>query len=343
MLKVIEYEQIDKDLIDKNYVLIDVRSPKEFKGSTIPGAVNIPIFDDKQRELIGTVYVNESVEKAKKLGVEAASKNLPYIYERVEELKKEFDSLIFFCARGGLRSTSVASLLSSLGVKVAKIRNGYKGYRGYINKALPEVVSGVKFVVIHGNTGMGKTKMLEELKSMGHDILDLEGCANHRGSLLGSVGLGNQNSQKQFESLVYDSLKNRKGNLVFVEGESKRIGRIMIPDHIYNPMREGIHIKVEGNIDFRVKNIMEDYIREDNDELIEALNKLRRYINDNTISEYEEKIKKGNYATVISDLMIRYYDPMYENKKYNFKLSLQVEDIKKACIEIEKWAENLEI
>ena len=144
MIKTIEFSQIDEK--DK-YILIDVRSPGEFKTATIPGAVNVYLFDDEERKVIGTVYVQESVEKAKKLGMEAASKNLPIIYEKINQLQKEYKNLIFFCARGGMRSGSLVSLLASLRVNALKLRGGYKGYRAYINDKLPKVMEEIKFIV----------------------------------------------------------------------------------------------------------------------------------------------------------------------------------------------------
>ena len=290
MIKTIEYSQIDKNNANDKCVLIDVRSPGEFKTATIPGAVNVYLFDDEQRKIIGTVYVQESVEKAKKLGMDAASKNLPIIYEKINSLQKEYKTLIFFCARGGMRSSSLVSLLASLGVNALKLRGGYKGYRAYINDELPKIIEEINFVVIHGNTGTGKTEILKQLSQKGYDVLDLEGAANHRGSLLGSVGLGKESSQKQFESLVYHSLKKRKSNLVFVEGESKRIGNIIIPEFIYSSMKKGKHINITSDIDFRVKNIINDYVQSDNSELIEALNKLRKYISNENIDKYIEEV-----------------------------------------------------
>lgn len=341
LMKTIEYSQIDEDKNDGNYVLIDVRSPEEFTNSTIPGAINIPLFDDEERKSIGTTYVQESVEKAKKMGVEAVAKKLPAIYEKINELHKKYKSLVFFCARGGMRSGSIVSLLTALGLRVYKLEGGYKGYRSYINKKLPEVMEEIRFVVIHGNTGMGKTKMLKTLSEQGYDTLDLEGCANHRGSLLGSVGLGEQYSQKQFESLVYESLKKRKGNLVFVEGESKRIGKIIMADFIFSKMVEGKHIRVTGDIDFRVKNITEDYVESGNSELIEALNKLRRYISDKNIDKYISEVEAFNYDWVIKELMVKYYDPMYENNKYDWDLTLEVQSIEEACSKIIQWSREL--
>ena len=205
MYKVIKYEDIDSYSSDESFILIDVRSPSEFASETIPGAINIPIFDDEERKSVGTTYVQQSTDEAKKMGMIAASKKLPAIYEQISELDEKYDKLILFCARGGFRSSSLVSLFMTVGVNVFKLDKGYKGYRGFINENLPKVIDGVKFVVLYGNTGTGKTDILKFLEEKGQDVLDLETCANHRGSTLGSVGLGNQSSQKMFESLINKS------------------------------------------------------------------------------------------------------------------------------------------
>lgn len=340
MFKDIEYENLDGD-----YILIDVRSEGEYQEYTIPGAINIPILDNKERQEIGTVYVRESVDKAKLMGVEAASKKLPNIYKKIKELYNKYDKVILFCARGGLRSTVLATLLSSLGMKIYKLRGGYKGYRSYINKKLPEVNEKVNYIVLQGNTGVGKTKILEELKIRGYNILDLEGCANHRGSFLGSVGIGKCNTQKAFESLAYEQLKNRKGDLVFVEGESKRIGNIIIPDFIYNKMREGKRILVKADLDYRAENIIEEYTRGESwkEEVVESLNRLRKYISEENIIRYLQMLEKDQVSELTKELMVKYYDPMYKNgeNKYEYELVLEIDSIKYACDCIEQWTLKL--
>lgn len=333
MIKSIEYLEV-AECKAGNCVLVDVRSPEEFEEATIPGAVNIPLYSNEERRIIGTAYTKESTAKAKKLGVEAASKHLPEIYDKIIELEKKYNILILFCARGGMRSSSLVSLFTSLGINALKLTGGYKGYRAYLNQELPKLTKRVKFVVIHGNTGVGKTNILKKLKSMGKDILDLEECANHRGSLIGNVGLGPQNSQKYFESLVYENLKNRQSDLIFVEGESKRIGRVVIPEFLFDAMENGIHIKVEADIDYRVKVIYEEYVGSNNDEIIDALNLLRKHISSRKIDEYIDMVKRGEFEDVIRQLMIKYYDPMYEKKKYDFAGVIYNKDINKTCNEI---------
>ena len=340
MFKTFEYKDIDENKIDGKNILIDVRSPSEYKNATIPGAINIPIFNDEERKIIGTIYVQDSVEKAKKIGIEAASKKLPDIYDRVIALDKKYNHLIFFCAKGGFRSSSLVSLFSSIGINAFKLDGGYKKYRKYINETLPKAVEGVQFIVLYGNTGTGKTNILKALKNKEMDVLDLEGYANHRGSLLGSVGLGEQNSQKQFESLLYESLKSRKSNIVYVEGESRRIGKVIIPEYIYNKMNNGIHIKIEASMEYRVNNIMKDYVHETDDELISSLNLLRKHIGDKNIDRFIDMIKEKRYEEVIENLMIKYYDPLYSYKNRDIKAVFYNEDSKKVANEIISWTKE---
>lgn len=336
MFNIIDYDKLEGDCI-----LIDLRSPGEYSEFTIPGAVNIPLFDNEERKLIGTVYNHESIEKAKKIGVDFASKKLPLLYEEISKLKKEHDKIVLFCERGGLRSSSVCALLNSLGLGAAKLRGGYKGYRSVVNAMLPKLNSEVNYIVIHGYTGTGKTELLKMLETRGYDVLDLEKYANHRGSLLGDVGLGSRVSQKQFEALVYDSLKCRKSDTIFVEGESSRIGNIVVPHYIMESMKAGRHILTEGSVEKRVRRIVEEYTQgPDSDKDIKnSLEKLARHISAKRIEEYTRRIEEGDYNEVARDLMVRYYDPMYENEQKDFKYELTVntDNMEEACANIEKW------
>jgi tRNA 2-selenouridine synthase len=339
MFNTIDYEQLEGD-----YILIDLRSPEEYSDFTIPGALSLPLFDNEERKLIGTVYNHESIEKAKKIGVDFASKKLPILYEEISRLKKDRDKVVLFCERGGLRSSSVCSLLSSLGVGAVKLRGGYKGYRSVVNAMLPKLNSGVNYIVIHGYTGTGKTELLKMLEDKGHDVLDLERYANHRGSLLGDVGLGNRVSQKQFESLVYDRLKGRKSNVIFVEGESSRIGNIVVPHYIMESMKAGKHILAEGSLDKRVQRIVEEYTQhvDCKSDIKNSLEKLGRHISAKRIEDYTRCIEEDNYCEVARDLMVRYYDPMYENeqKEFEYELTVNTDNMEEACRSIEEWMGN---
>lgn len=340
MVRVVEYGDIKG-----NYCLVDVRSPKEYNEDTIPGAINIPLFDDEERALVGTIYKQESTEKAKKIGIEIVSKKLPTIFESINNIYKNYEKIIIFCARGGMRSGSLTALLHSLGMKVEKLKGGYKGYRAFVNENLSKVNEEVKYVVLHGNTGVGKTEILKKLKVDGYDTLDLEGFANHRGSILGSVGLNEVNSQKKFESLIYKELKDRKSNYVFIEAESRRIGKALIPEYIHNKMKDGIHIFVDANLDFRVNIIVKEYTKLEgcNEEICEAIKRIKKVISKEDIEEYCNKVRNNDYKEVVRDLMVRYYDPMYMHSanKYKYDLKIMVDDIEQASKELESFLDNL--
>ena len=323
MYPLINYKEIKEKMKADEYIIIDVRSPEEFENETIPGSINIPIFTNEERAQIGIEYVNNSTDEAKLLGVEAISKRLPDFFKQVLQLKSKYPHLIFFCSRGGFRSSSLVALLDSLKISALKLDGGYKAYRAYVNANLEKISKDISLVVLYGNTGTGKTKVLKALKEKGGDIIDLEACANHRGSTLGSVGLGEPNSQKMFESLLFDAISSRKSNLIFTEGESKRIGKSVIPDYLFDKIVNGKHIEITAPMEKRIENIKSDYLYDSNDDLIEALNHLRKRLGNKTIEEYIDSVESGNYKPVIKNLMLNYYDPMYEHNKKNYIYTIE--------------------
>jgi tRNA 2-selenouridine synthase len=327
----IKYSEYEEKLKTDDYVLIDVRTPKEYAQETIPGAINVPLFSNEERELVGTAYKQKSVEEAKMIGVEAVAKRLPEMFKTLLEINRKHKHLVFFCARGGFRSGSIVAFLQSLHISAFRLEGGYKAYRAYVNERLPEIAKDIELIVLYGNTGTGKTQVLEALKRKGADVLDLEGCANHRGSTLGAVGLGDPNTQKMFEALVYEELKDRNGNLVFTEGESKRIGRSVIPEYIFDKIRGGIHVEVTAPMDIRVENIVGDYVYETDHELIEALNHLRKRLGNERIDHYIQLVREDDYRTVARELMIDYYDPMYEHNPKNYVFRVENLDPEKSA------------
>ncbi len=317
------YEELLCKYKNLNYVMIDVRSESEFSEYTIPGSINIPILSDKERESVGYTYTKVSKEEAKILGIEYVSRKLPTIFKEILSLQDKYTNLIFFCARGGYRSSSITVLMQSIGINANKLIGGYKGYRNYVNKNLNSLIEPIELVVLYGNTGTGKTKVLNELKKLGADVLDLEYCANHRGSVLGSVGLDKPNSQKMFESLIFDTLYNRKSNLLFVEGESKTIGKSTIPDNLFDKIKNGIQINITSSIENRIDNIYEDYICGDDVNIIKSLENLRNRMGNYWVDEKINLVKNKNYKEVIKDLILYYYDPLYQKNKKEYALTLE--------------------
>ena len=330
-----------KELLEiNNYILIDVRTPKEYQESTIPGAINIPVLLDEERVMVGTAYKKESQEKAKQLGVEAISKRLGDITKQVSELSKEYENVVFFCARGGMRSGSMTSFFKSMGYKTARLSGGYKSYRTFTIEDLNNIVQGLTLITLHGKTGTGKTKILNRLHETGIETIDLEGLAKNRGSHFGHIGIPQDRSQKTFESLLYDAVKYRESNVIVIEGESRKIGPIHIPDPFWNTMKEGIKFLVEAPIEMRLNIIIDDYtgVDELKGNLLEVAEKLKRYMNGNAYDKFIDLVEKGEIREAARLMMVEYYDPMYNRSlnKHNYHEEVFVESIEDGIIKLKE-------
>lgn len=317
------------DIINENnYILIDVRTQNEFQLETIPGAINIPVLLDEERVDVGTAYKQVSKEKAKELGITFISKRLPEIFGQINDLSKRYKKLIFFCARGGMRSGSMASLFSSLGYKCYKLTGGFKEYRKFLSEDLLRVNQGIKYFVIHGKTGSGKTKILQRLYEKGYSVLDLEKYADHKGSFFGGLCEKRVQSQKRFEAEIYEYLRKKSDNYIFVESESKRIGNVYIPEVVHQAMHEGHHMLVSTSMKKRTEIIMEDYSEASKEEVLKCINLFTRYIGKEKIVYYKHLVEKGMYSQLAVEFMENYYDPLYEKsiKNRDFDISLFYED-----------------
>lgn len=310
-----------KEFLELNdSILIDVRTPKEFEREPIPGSVNIPVLLDDERVAVGTAYVQQSKELAKELGIKYISQRLPEIFKMVQELSRKYKKLIFFCARGGMRSGSMYALFSSLGYKCLKLEGGYRSYRDYIIKNIPILNSGLRYIVLHGRTGIGKTKILNKLEELGYPIMDLEKMADHKGSFFGSLCEKRAQSQKRFESELFQFLLNNKSKYIIAESESKRIGNVYIPDSIYNSLVSGYHLMADTTFEHRIEVLMEDYSGASIEELKECLEKIGRYIPKKKLVEYTEILEAGKISELAGIIAKEYYDPLYQKSidKYEF-------------------------
>lgn len=316
-------------LKEKNAILIDVRTPKEFELDKIPNSVNIPVLLDEERVAVGTTYVQDSKEKAKKLGVEFISKRLPEIFDQVQELSKKYSKLVFMCARGGMRSSSIASLFGSLGYKVAKLEGGYKAYRDFIINNIPELNQNFKYIVVHGRTGVGKTKILNKMINLGVSVLDLEKLAAHKGSFFGALGEKLPQSQKRFDGEVFEFLRTCNTKYIVVESESKRIGNVYIPESVYSSMTAGHHLFIDTNIPNRLDILLEDYTNVSEKDLEDCIMKVARYVSKEKTSQYLQLLHENKLRELGEILIKQYYDPLYEVSidKHNFELSINYTDM----------------
>lgn len=333
----LSYEELLKE---KNYTLIDVRTPKEFEEEAIPGAINIPLLLDEERVDVGTAYKQVSPEKAKELGVEAIAKRLPEVFREVQKHAK--GRLAFYCAKGGMRSGSMAALFSALGYTTWKLEGGYRAYRQYILKEIPKLNEGIKYYILHGKTGIGKTKVLQRLEAKGYSVLDLEKMADHKGSFFGGVCEKRGQSQKRFESLIFDYLYKNRPTYVLAESESKRIGNVYVPESIFNSLANGKHLSLETTIEERVKIINEDYAGATNEELQACLDKVGRYISKEKYEEYSELLKNNEIDELSKKLMIEYYDPLYQKSidKYRYEREIFYTNIEEAVESVVKYLDE---
>ena len=345
--RIIDYQ---KSLELENKIYIDARTKEEYDEATIPGAVNIELLNFEERKLIGTIYNNQSPKKAKIKGVEIVSPKIPELIEKINKLQKKYDNLIIFCSRGGLRSESLAEFSRLAGIEVYRLDGGYKNYRHYILNKLENYQVKADLVVLHGNTGVGKTYILKEMERLGAYIIDLEGIANHRGSAFGSIGLEEAYNQKYFESLLWEELKrkDKAGRKIFVEAESKRIGNSVIPKFFYTEMKKGEDLILKADIEKRVENIYLEYIKDINKDIdeftrrvLESLKAIKKYIIKKAGKEcYQNLIKLAkdeNFKELTKILLLNYYDPMYEHSQKkidNYKAVIDANNIKKAAAKI---------
>ncbi|TDO78273.1 tRNA 2-selenouridine synthase [Halanaerobium saccharolyticum] len=334
----------------KNSIYIDARTEAEYQEATIPGAVNIELLNHEERKIIGTIYKQQSPKKAKLKGVELVSPKIPDLIAEVNQLAQNYDNLIIFCSRGGLRSKSLAEFSDLAGIEVYRLEGGYKHYRHYILEKLENYKFKGQIVVLHGNTGVGKTYILKELEKMGANIIDLEGIANHRGSAFGSIGLKKPFNQKYFESLLWEELKikDQKNEVIFVEAESRRVGHSVIPDFFHQKMKAGEDLLITASMQKRVENIYLEYIKdiEKNqdafiDRVLESLTAIKKYIIKKAGKESYFKLlelaEKAKFKELTEILLEEYYDPMYEHsqkKVNNYEAEIRAENIKEAARKI---------
>jgi len=343
----VEEITIEEALNLKNALFIDVRSEGEFAEATIPGAVNIPVFENEERAAIGTLYHQAGPDHARRLGLKLVAPKLPQKLTAVDQLAGD-KSLAIFCWRGGQRSQFMAGLLDIMGYPVYRVIGGYKAYRQYVNIYLGREELTQKAVVLHGLTGVGKTEALVALEERGLPALDLEGLAEHRGSVYGKIGLPPSPSQKAFESSIVKFLTTIGDNSIFfVECESRRIGNLLVPSPLMSSIKNGIRVLLYAPIDQRVKRIRDVYTcGPDNNikELQRATASLEKKIGRNRVETLNSMLAEGNFEPVFTYLLKYYYDPLYKYPEIpddNYDLCVDTTDMKKAVDDIVEFAKSL--
>lgn len=310
----------------KTTVVVDVRTPLEFQQGHIPGAFNIPIFSNEERVIVGTTYKQEGKQPAILLGFELTGLKWAEFIKEAEKIAPD-KKIMVHCWRGGMRSGAMAWAFDLYGFEVYTLKGGYKTFR---RSGIDAFSNNYPFVVLSGSTGCAKTKTLQELKTLGEQVIDLEDLAQHQGSSFGSMGKLTQPSQEQFENLLGEALQNiDPTKRVWIEDESVTIGKRVIPKPIWDQMRKSEIIRIETPKEERIDFLNEDYGNLDKDFLKESVLRITKRLGPLETKLTLAAIDEGRMKDFIRQVLV-YYDKTYLRGLHNREiLNMQVINLEK--------------
>jgi len=331
---------IINEALTSQYLIIDVRAPVEFAAGHIPGSVNVPLLDDHERHLIGTIYKKEGSSEAIAKGYEFFAPKQKELEDRLESLSGKQPWAIT-CARGGMRSRIMTQFVIRAGYSASQVIGGYKQYRNYCLNRISEINFST-LIVLQGKTGVGKTLVLTQLDQ----IIDLEGMANHRGSLFGGVGL-TPRSQKNFEGLLVQRLDQLDySRPIFIEGESRKIGPVTVPNELYVAMKASKTLLLDAPLEVRTSRIIDEYIHGFPhliDRVRDGVIQLLPAFGQRRLDLLLDKFDKGDYAGCFNVVLEEYYDTKYQHSlnKLEFLGNFDTSDVADAAQKITQWAAEL--
>ena len=298
--------------------LIDARSPAEFALDHIPGAINCPVLDDEERRIIGTLYKQTGAFEARRLGAAMVAANLArHLRERFADRPPNWRPLVY-CWRGGLRSGSMVTWLRLVGWDAQQLAGGYKSFRHHVIERIEALCPQLPLRIICGATGSAKTRVLQALALRGAQVLDLEDCAKHKGSLLGALPGVAQPSQKHFETRIAQVLEAVDLHRpLYVEGESPRIGRIALPVSLVSRMRASPCIEIAATPEARLDYLLRDYayLGDDGESLATQLGMLKELQGKETVQRWQAWARARELAPLFAELMALHYDPHYASSQ----------------------------
>ncbi len=306
------------DLIDHGFdTVIDVRSPSEFAEDHLPGAINLPVLDDAERAEVGTIYVQDAPFRGRKVGAAKVFRNIAaHIAGPLADMEGGWRPLVY-CWRGGQRSGAFAWALKEIGWRTEVLEGGYQSYRRMVYRAMYEDAVAHRLVLLDGYTGTAKTDLLAVLRARGVQVVDLEGLAGHRGSLLGGLATP-QPSQKLFESrLAAELCALDPGRPVLLEAESNKIGERILPPTVWQAMKAAPRIEVQADVEHRVRYLTRAYddILSDAPRLREKLAPLRAHRGGEVVDGWMAMIAAGDKTGLTRSLMRDHYDPAYDKSR----------------------------
>lgn len=333
--------QVGIDALASHADRIDARSPAEFSLDHIPGAVNWPVLDDAQRAFVGTLHAREGGFAAKRAGAPIAARNIAAILEaHCRDRPRDWMPLVY-CWRGGKRSGSLVHILREIGWRAVQLEGGYQTYRRHVTARLASLPATLRFVVVCGLTGSGKSRLLAALAAAGAQVLDLEAIARHRGSLLGDRPDGAQPTQKAFDTEVLRVLETCDPvRPIYVESESRRIGSVQLGDTLLAAMRGARAIRLVTPQPLRVAHLMDEYAHflRDPDTLAARLERLVQLHGRKTIERWNEAARAGQFEPLVDELLSQHYDPSYTRSlEGNFPRSADARSFSPAAIDAAAW------
>ncbi|MBI9033296.1 MAG: tRNA 2-selenouridine(34) synthase MnmH [Bacteroidales bacterium] len=313
-----------KEFLEQATTIIDVRSPSEYIQGHIPGAVNVPIFNDDERALVGIRYKNSGKDSAVLLGLEIVGPKMAGFVKQVRKISLQ-KKIHLHCWRGGMRSKSMAWLFETSGLEVDILEDGYKAYRSYIRS---DFDNPAPIIILSGMTGSGKTDVLHALEKLGEQIIDLEGIANHKGSAFGAMGQDPQPTNEQFENdiaFLWQKLDFNKP--VWVEDESRAIGTNSIPEPLFFQMRKAPVLRIEILKEHRIVRLINEYACFEKDELEKAIIRIGKRLGGQHVKRAVQALEKDDFA-MVADITLDYYDKAYIDGLVNRRSSEFIQNVK---------------
>jgi len=306
MADLIQIEQFIS--LSANYPVIDVRAPSEYRQGHIPGAINIPLFNDRERKVVGTAYKQVNKEAAMYAGLEFAGKKLVQMAKEGEKQAGRKKTLLVHCWRGGMRSKSMVWLFETVGITCYLLEGGYKSYRRYLREMMTR---SLHLRVIGGRTGSGKTDILVHMQKRGEQVIDLEGLAHHKGSAFGALGEQEQPTTEQYENNLCQLISRLdRERPVWIDDESRNVGKCVIPGELYSQMRKSEILFLDIPREKRAKHLVMHYAEYSGEELKACVEKIRKKLGGDRTKEALESIEqKDFYQTAM--ITLHYYDKAY--------------------------------